>query len=1010
MLYEINNRSNSTENKLLIKQPTCQNDAYELNHKLFEENQSLRKQYDDAISAYKNVEDIKSEMVKVSKELNSEKLRNDDLLHRLDISFHKNQELQKEIENFYSINNQKENEILTLQETLKSVQESQKENEKQNEIEISQLIQKYEDEKRANIDQLQSISEILNASNQYFHSNFKSILSLKDFFTSQRTNHYCDKEHSMTTDNQKNDFQPLEERYKQQLKDLRACIKKYKKQCHELHQQLELQIEMKDNVIRDLNIKMQSIENDLEEVKKNYENDISDRESKIDVLSHDLAQAKETIQKMKEVQNNQLNDNQSSLELSKNSFSKTENNALIIQQHENTIITLKQQIIVLHSKLRDSLKDQEKIQQKAITSEHKKMFFESLVKQFENEKLTRDNELNNQNIKLESTLQELTKTKKLLIQKDNELSNQNFQNQKLIQSITLLQDTISNQKDEILKIYKDREKIINLFNAFLIVISKIEKEMLNRQSKEQSHLDQINLLTQKIDELKIDKEKKIEDHKKDEDLFSYTYFLSLNLPKEILVEIDQIPKCSKLSSIKPQKIIELILKYYKLKFEEKNEEFLNLQNIIQEKDKAMYSLVTEICCPLNVEPSDVIEGKINITEKVFEFCNRIKIAQNSQEQMEKNILSLLMLLKSNSVTEGISSCQRLIQKIKTLKSKNNNENYQIRKKIRKYEETIRELNKQNENNKQKIEFIQNQLEKAQQQLDQYNKNNILIKEENDKLKSEKLKILQKFEESQIRNQSLQQPEKENQSSTVSLNPKNEEKLKEVQKERDKYNKEATQWKNIALKLQKEKNTMNCKMNNLTQQLKINHSFLEKRQELDDIKNNQENEIKTNLLLKIRDLERLIKETTLSLESSEKERMSQKSIIEILNEQNKNKIQSLLEEQTRERILYETRIKSLQLSNELELQKKIQTISSNFDSEEREFLAFIADTFRENYNANIQLSKVSIKELINNVKKKFCALLIEDQNIRKSLKISSNESIEESVRKLIKILETLKSED
>lgn len=621
----------------------------------------LQTQYDEAMTYVKQMDGIRDQYNKVSKENSQLKIQNDEFERRLNISLQINDELKAKLAN----KNETEKENSNLQLIIEN--ESKKhENEisKLNEIN-SNAEQKIKIKEKQIQNLKEELSQIYNALSKKFDNKIDTTDKVIEFLTKDYIEIQTQVEILPVLEND-------DQIYKKKFMKLKKKNDNLKKSFFHLTSQFQ----SKENETKIFNETVDDLQQSIQKIQKDTTEKIADKQLIIDKLEIDLNNERKKTEVMKS--NIHKINEQKQLDLIKQQKKYEKNELDMKLQYENSInetkmnfesiknkeinqlqMNFKKKFIVLiknieHLKIENaSLKDQiQQLTKKCHESNSdNQLLADQLMKiKSEKEELELFKQMNSSSMKADKV--ELDKREQKLYELSSEIDQ--FETER-----SIYQSLLEKQKDEIQAIYSERMKFLTLFKQLSLSIKFCEK-FINDMLYENS------LLVSQNESLRNESNVTATEVK----MIPLTVWTSINVSTDLVKEIVEIGGSDKYQL--PEKIIKVISKitqYYQNELETKDE---TLKTMVEEMNDANdnHNQFIETLCNI------VFKSNSNQTiDKQEIFSNIRKIYQENSNLLteitryDNFIQTLYTKLNVTSFPEALNTIDGLLKRIEKLESK-----------------------------------------------------------------------------------------------------------------------------------------------------------------------------------------------------------------------------------------------------------------------------------------------------------------------------------------------------
>lgn len=988
------------------------------NEKLSLEISSLRSQFNEATDIVSQLEQIHQKNSKLATDLRNVTIERDELSHRLDINIQvidelrasKEQEkreaerrIQSEInearetyeKNYEELSNKYTKSQNELKETLKSLQNIQNENENlTNSIKSAvEAAQTFFVQPIKTLDQLTAQLQEKSGYPQNME-NGNILQKLPD--SNQNYSNFQDLQKHIRNLRQKaKEEKRLRKDAEQHILELESKIKEYQKE-------IDITKSKNESIIVDLKRQLDLAELQKNSITQSSEKRISDlklilekERSKNQALSP--ATSTRSLPTAQESLTSTLQSKLNSLEIK-------------LKEAQASIFSLRKQNATLISQISEAENTKELLQRKLQSinedSEQCRKSNDQIKSQLSSLTIERD-DLKEQ---LETALSQVEAARSSFNQSKSACSQASCQIEKLQNAVNISESIVAKQREEIGKLVNDRNQCINSIHKQNDALVAAE-EIINRLIEENKEVKKtLNMQMKSIREC--------EAIPKNEEIPSTSWFC-IDFPRPLCASISDIAQNPALqTTAKLRNVLSTIAKYYNKQLDDANaeqEDLADKLNGIAEKfDHFFISLG-----PIVEDPNLNSENFLNDSRKENAIINYLTDLQNfkigkklENAQHEKEICELLNKLNAKSLSEVPSAIDQLIdlndklrkaldnmksnqkkmaKAVKLLKAANNEITVEKQKAEEEHQKIVNELESEKQQLKEEINGHQRSIFQLRSQMDDLNNSNSALISARNEENNDQFNHM-RSEHENAKKELLRELDIKAQ------------KIEEFQEKIEKLEHELSQWKKTSEMLKASKIDKEQQLQSLLSQIDDNER--ENRIKLeavkDELKEQYDNSV-ASIKNKNAELHSLVKKVTSALNESEdriKNLLASNSQLAMDKQQLQAKVDTLTEEQTRERQLTEAKLKTLELSLTTQRQMDLEDERARLEEEKRKIYGLMASNFHNLFDARQQLNDAGYKAFVEKCATEMSKLVRQDANLRRLLGLGASESIEDAVQKLL----------
>lgn len=829
-----------------------------------------------------------------------------------------------------------------------------------------------------------SVNNILIASQFYFLKTFNNIDDLYNYIKdNQNKPKESNNEKQLNTSNNEriNELKKKLKTLKNKNSELKAKNQESANKINELKKQNEKQkLEFSDKINK-IELSLNSIQKQNLAAQQNYK---FESEKRINGIQNLLDKEKEKTKTLLE-----------KLEQKENLVSVSQNNSINkekqLEYEKKLELNNKAKNLAFSKQLQD-MNEKHKRKIAKISEENQKL-------KDENESLTKEYNLMKLQIEklkedcknYNSQLQALEiKQKQINLSLNEEM----LKNQKLNSSLEIMECSFEKQKEEIKIALEER-------NKFIMFVQEQEKIIRTLENSNSNLLDKVKNNKMIINEQKLELLKKEEENTNKE--IPLSLCIHKDFPNELCNDISNICKSDMLpESCKFRKIIETICKYF-------SEIILSKENIIENNEREHKSFLKKIKNLMlslsSLLQDDLISQESFLSESNFDkyISNHISslveskvLLTSDNNKLTNDIKSINRELKTNSVSETLTKISSLYSDISQLVNLINK--LQLNKnKIKKSLISIQELREKEAKQSQyviskqsaKIEKLKNEnnnlIQKYQESIQQ-NSNiqssfiNKLTESENEK-EGENTRLQSRIDQLQkeyIENINV----KNNQiKDLITKNDRLKSKIFRFKQDSEIYKNSLDENKKTIEELENKMNSQNQQSNTDTRFVQIIGDFKKQNDELRNLLSNSTESLK-------------------GLEDKNQELILTNSKLSIENKKLQAKVNIQIEEMNRQSQILNTKYHALQLASSTKTQMEVDEAKAQFSNEKRKLIGYFIKNFSFMFDPNERLTEDNFKKWVQKYSIEIQKLIKLEQTIRRLLGIGKNDSIEQSIIKLI----------
>lgn len=1007
---------------------------------------TLKAQYEQAMVYVQQVEDLHHANNDLTKENLQLKKSIDELNSRLEISIQNNRELKskinasKQVSSMDSIYKSIEKEKsalvdqiekinITLKESKKIIKEKSKENE---------LLTK-------------SINNLLETAKNKYHLQFESLSDFDSYLNSQSPENFRENvnepiesvENSVYSrnDSRLDELQSLNfakderiralkikvKKLKQKLQQVASSGSKYQKKCAEF----ETVIKRFENSESSTNSIRMKYEKQIDQITQLFEGQLKSKNDQISSLQQQVKESKVIV--MQQPQTNQFSPSQNSQSVEKiNSLTDElcETKARLQSQiHKN-----KELVININTfRKSNQLLSANISRLESVNDGLKKRFEKSEFHEKELEKDLDDRREEVQNLRIEveelktqihfnesqAKAEKANSTKKSSTIEEMTLAISNYKIE-----LNSLQSLLSKQKKEISGLYTERKNLVillqrqlqllKLFETQLIAAdsqNKILSKQFNESEKTKSKLIQQQQQQQQQFQAQIQQQQQL---MKTESIIPLNFWTSSGFPHDLTkmiieeVKIDGIPVSNKI-----QGVLNIILKYYTELVESiitKTKEEKSKNKTEKEVFKNFFKEVLQVLEIDNAEMND------DLPNEVCQNIIHMKQAMNALKEENEHLTNIINSFTEKTNSTNFSEADQKIEKLyKQLhKTKENLKNCTAKnKKMRKIiDEMSSESEKNSKEFNESIQNFQSENDRLKFELNSNQNRLKIVNIENEKLKND-LQTEKDNHEKEIRSTTTLHTQQINDISGK-CQKEQQELLLQVEKLQNKVN-FLTEKLNSMSRENEQLKKSNLLQKNIRESLnrqisELKNGFLLNNQEMTSKFKEEKEAVHSNyasiisqLKNKNETLRKLLDKVTESLsecETKNRELVAENSRITAEKREASVALESNLSAMKREKQLMDTKVRALQLQNEVKCQNIDDQIDQKVARAKQQIYATVAKAFSKFFDASSLLDDDQFDGIVEAAAEEVKRLEKQEEALRQLLALPMGRSIEDAVAKLL----------
>ncbi|OHT01538.1 hypothetical protein TRFO_31561 [Tritrichomonas foetus] len=1012
------------------------NQLRQMNEKLLLELNSLRQQFNEATSIGKQLEEIHSKNSKLASDLRKVTAERDELSHRLDLNILVIDELRTS----------KEQERNEMERRIQSELNDARESFEKERFDFTDNIKKAQNEAKEALRQMKttqndcdnlstSIKEAVEAAQTYFVQPFKNIDQLTEFLKDPSNRNQSSSKSGSPQNSAKPQAASLSDDAIN-IADLKKQMKIIKQKAREEHKaRKDAEAE-----ILDLENSLKSMKNQFEQDKKSFENKLNDYQRKIEIsdlqnkaltskyenkiaeLNALLEEAQRNLDFHTSLKNSSVPANQNSQKTGTPTTEveqlkeKVAQNAAKLRETQASIYALRKQNSQLVNQLNESESAKEILRRKNSSLNEDLDKFKNITDNLksENSKLVIErDDLREQN---DSTLTQLQAARTSFNQSKTACSEADSRIEKLQSSLSILEIMIGKQKEEITEHVNARNRYVTALHRQNAALHSMEDVLTSLQEENKKLKD------------RIDKQNDINRYqlspKTSENAeIPPTSWYCIDFPRQLCAQISDIANNGSLqTTVKLRNVLGTIAKYYNKKLEDTTKEVNHMKEQEQNNIEKVDSLLTSLGPLVNdssLSYESFIPNSIRKTQSIVNFINDLQSSQIeaklSKTQLQNEISDLVSKFGAQSLPDAVALVDKIFEENEKLRDHADNS----RTKVKKLAKTIRavknaakqEVNESHEQVNAHIESI-NKLQEENDRLRESNKHN------DDVIEQLTSQISNIQSSSFLSSPSNAKPDTKKQSSRERLRAMldaqrdeydkalacKDEQIHDLNDKLDLLEKDAKQFRKIAEILKANKAEKDTQIQSLMNQMDEREK--EFKVKLDNEKTSLRDQFERSVSqikaknVQLRDLVSNISGALNDSEERNKSLLALNVQLSIEKQHIAAKMETISEEQSRTKQLNEARIKTLELAMSTQRQMELEEERSKLDEQKRQIYVFVAQQFRQLFQARELLNEDGFKSLISRCSDELNRLLKIEASLRRILGLNKGESIEDTVSNLL----------
>ena len=1001
------------------------------NRALVTELDSLKKQFNEATEIITTVEKLREQNQKLSSDLRKVSSERDDLKATLELKTTVISELRAQVEQERAeIQRTTSHEIAAAKNSAEKEKNEllEKQNKAAAELEATKKLLKNVQNDYSAMNK--SVNEAITVAQDFFVSPFKNINQVIDHMKIQQSyqqkkisneNANLEKKNNELLENL-NDAKRQIKLIKQKAKDERKARKKAEDEVDKLQNLIDEEKNKAEMAIRDY-------ENAINEMKRKMEMDNIQKKNIQDNLENKINELTNRIEeeqnKSKNLQNSPMSSmSKSLLQRSPNAIENSRDAEQLkdkvlqltnkLKESQASVYSLKKQNgqLIIQLNEFESIKEDLRRKQQLANEEKEKLIFENdqLKSEISQLSLEKDdlNELN------QNLISQVQAAKSSFAQSKSAYSEIQAQNEKLQSSILILETKFSKQKDEISELISSRNNYVKTIQQQQSSLAVIETSFSSLKDENSKLKIEIQKLTDNRRSLQFPNNNDIPQE----------LWLAYEYPKQLRPLIYDIASNGSLpTTTKLKNILGNVVKFYNSLIDEteqeKELEKNNISLIVEKIDRLMTSLA-QIMNDSTLSGESFLSESEKRTQAILNFVNDLQSShiefKISKAQLQNEVSDLLQKLDAQSVSDATKSLLNMKDSEKRMKDQLDNS----RQKIKKLSKTIKALRA----------AAQQEANNAKAKINSQKSISDKLQEENAKLKGQ----IQQDEEvigqlstqlSSMQYSSFINPN--NDSTKKPLNKNNHEnklqsildaqradfekaikqkdfQIKELIERSESAEKEANQYRKVCEILKSNKNEKDVQIQSLMNQMDEREKELRNRSDYEKQSIREQFEkVHAQIKSKNTQLRELVANISGALNDSEERNKSLLSInaqLSIDNQVANTKIEAFKEEQVRSKQLSDARLKALELSLSTQHQMEIEEERTRCDEQKRQIYTFVATQFSSIVSETSRLNEESFKSLVSKCSDELKRLYKMESTLKRTLGLHANESIEDSVSRLL----------
>ena len=577
--------------------------------------------------------------------------------------------------------------------------------------------------------------------------------------------------------------------------------------------------------------------------------------------------------------------------------------------------------------------------------------------------------------------------------------------QKQGSALEKVEKQINSQKNEISKNNQFRTKLLSILAKQNALIQGYEST-IKRMEKE--HQYEIKNMKQKLAEERDKNEKMLQTHIPNDPML-HTAFFCPDFPKDLCQQIQDIAERDMKLAPKLKAVLSAIGKYFNAQKKEMINDFNDDKAKLQRSINALSRFVERASATLpnsDITPEMVIRD----SSATDDFCsllqkliNDLIERKNQIDQMNNFTRLMLQKLQTDDYAAADQKLGTLIHNLKVAKVKVDKHKAkcdslanEIKAKESEIDKLRGDINREVEENKERIEAAIADKEELQEQIHQGQKEIIDLKSQLQSERDNTENLLQSKDfENKAKMQMLKQSYETQISEQEQANEALQQSLDEANQALSFMKQEQKALKSQLYKLQEELDQKTTKISEMS---------IERESIKDEMESNHANDkealkqqydsIFESMKKKNDDQRVIIDKLTKSINESEQRYKDLYTVnTQLANEKNtfQSQLQTARDDLERERKLKETQMKALTLTTDIKLQEILDSQNLKHENEMRKLYTFIASIFNQYYDSKESFTIDSMKKIIVAVHNDYETILKELTSVRNLLGVNENES-------------------
>lgn len=1032
---------NSTDSKNIKQQ---YNDVVQTLAHLQSDYNTLKAQYDQAMTYVQQVEDLH----RVNKDLtieNSQLKKNiDELNSRLEISIQNNRELKskisttKQVSSMDSIYKSIEKEKAALSQQIEQISVTLRESKKvikektsENELllrEINKLLETAKNKYQIQFESISDFDSFLN--NQYQEKSRENVNeSIENSIYSRNDSRYDELQSmNLAKDERIHTLKLKMKKLKQKLQQVSMSNSKYQTKCIELEKALK-RYEKSENSVNSIKTKY---ENQIEQITKLFESQIKTKDDQISTLQQQIKENKVIL--MQPPPQTQFSPSQNAQSIEKINTLTDElcdtKAKLQSQIHKNKELLISINTFKKNSQiLTANISRLESVNDGLLKRSEKAEFHE---KELEKDLNERCEEIQNLRIEIEelktqihfnesqAKAEKVSSSKKSSTIEEMGLAISNYKIE-----LNSLQSILSKQKKEISSLYSERKNFVILLHKQSQLLKLFETQLITADSQKKSiskQFNELDKLKQKLVQQNQQQQQHLQNQilqqqqqMKAESIVPINFWTSSGFPHDltqmIIEEVrnsDGFPVSNKI-----QNVLNLILKYYMELIESiysKSKE----EKVKNKQEKEIYKkFVKEVLQILEMNIDDLNDDLSNeVCQNIFQLKKANSALQEENERLSKIINSFTEKTNSTNISEADQKIEKLCQSLH--KTKENLKNCMSKnKKMRKCIDTITsKTEKEKKEFNDIIQKLQTENDQLKFELNSNQNRNKILNIENEKIKNdlqtekinheEDIKSATNLHTQQI-NEISSKTEKQ-QNELINQIEKLQNKITLLTEKMNSMKQENEQLKKANIIQKNLRESLNRQISELKNGFLLNNQEMSNKfkQEKEQVHSSYTN-IVSQLKNKNETLRKLLDNVTENLsecQSKNKELIAENNKIASEKREAIVALESSTNSMKREKQLMETKVRALQLANDVKCQAFEDEVDQKVAKTKQKIYALIAKAFSKFFDASLTLDDDQFEGIVEAASDEVKRLEKQDEALRQLLGLPPGKSIEDAVARLM----------